>query len=567
MRKPSGPWEAATEPAGTDPVDPEDGPTLQVFVPSQGPARVLGNTDDDLVETTKQPLPRFEELTGSGFYETITKPRRWEQEELDEASTLRRSERDELDEAATLRRPPGLPPLPLPPPPRPWAAPEPPLKTDPFPLLPPPKSEPFPLLEHAPPEDPVIEVAPELSLAPPVLPPAAFHPPMPPPPPAEDPRLVPLVLRLTSDRTAIAAAIGVFAAITVVGVVVSLVLVARSRSTTPAPSTAAATAPIAPAAVPASVSCRLSELPRRLAPEATFDITPQVAAAPGDKIAVGFVTPSQEAVGLIVSLDGLSTETRLRKQGSGRILSVSPLPHRSPVTFAVDEPVATLQLAKTIGSMRLGATSAGIVRLEPGRDPSVVWPGPPGTITTLSAASLEGVGTAVALGRGGESGDVVFGWLSSDGSRGTDLGRLAVGQRRVGAPAVAAGDGGALTVFAAHGTGEPWSLYAALAKPGKLPVTTVRLEPGDVPANQRGPVVAALPSGGFLLAWREGRRLRARPLDAALRATGPIVEIANDIDLVPAPGALGVRHDRVLSLYGVRSGNATELWGAVLSCS
>ena len=96
---------------------------------------------------------------------------------------------------------------------------------------------------------------------------------------------------------------------------------------------------------------------------------------------------------------------------------------------------------------------------------------------------------------------------------------------------------------------------------------TVRLEPGDVPANQRGPVVAALPSGGFLLAWREGRRLRARPLDAALRATGPIVEIANDIDLVPAPGALGVRHDRVLSLYGVRSGNATELWGAVLSCS
>ena len=144
VRKPSGPWEAATEPAGTDPVDPEDGPTLQVFVPSQGPARVLGNTDDDLVETTKQPLPRFEELTGSGFYETITKPRRWEQEELDEASTLRRSERDELDEAATLRRPPGLPPLPLPPPPRPWAAPEPPLKTDPFPLLPPPKSEPFP---------------------------------------------------------------------------------------------------------------------------------------------------------------------------------------------------------------------------------------------------------------------------------------------------------------------------------------------------------------------------------------------------------------------------------------
>ncbi len=257
------------------------------------------------------------------------------------------------------------------------------------------------------------------------------------------------------------------------------------------------------------------------------------------------------------------------------MLRVTPLPHRAPVTFAVDGPDARVQGARTIGArtpFRLGATPAGIVRVDEGREPSVVWPGPPGTLSFIASVGLDGYGNRHRPGRGGARGDIVFGWLAENGARSTDLGRLDVGARRLGPPAMGVGDDGVLTVFAARARAK----RGRCTQPWPSPASCRRRRFASSPATLRrtgsGRPWSPCRPAAFCSRWLEGidgqPAPAGRPLDRKLRASGPIVEVANDAGLQLARGGLAMRHGRVLSLHTVRgTGGAIELWGAILTCS
>lgn len=403
-----------------------------------------------------------------------------------------------------------------------------------------------------------------------------------------------LRLRVTSDRTALSVAVGVFTALAVAGILSAIVFVATrddaptaagapplgaqpatTQGTTAGAPQLAAAAPAAGAQGTGSAVCELSQPPRKLAAAILPTVPPMLSTAPGDgHVAVGFAASAYQATGLIVNADDLSSEVRLSEQTSRPVFRVTPLPHRSPVTFAIDHDDARVAGLRTVPArtpFQLGLAREDLVRIEPGREPSVIWPGGGrGGIGEPQFASIDGKGHAVALRRGRDAGEIVFGWLAQGGARDTDLVRIDVGPREVGTPALATNDHAALIVSAARGLGERWHLYGALAEAGKAAGPARRIEPSDTGGNEIAPLVIALPRSGWLLRWLEGQpgawRVRSRVLDASLAPQGAIVELGGPDGVSEAPGAMIVRKGRVVALHQQSAGRANELWASVLRC-
>lgn len=657
MRRPSGNRGGPPEPVGGD---PDDGPTVQVFVPRGGQARVLSGLGlpsfaaDNGPETLTRPLPRFGESNSDLF------PRAGA--DFDAAQTLRRPQLSPPEPAAgalapgdwadtwTLPRattprpapplpPPvpsrgasgSLPPLPMPPapglglpqlpgptrlpsplaPPRPGPAP---FETAEFP---PAKSEPFPLLDArrqlggaAAPRlrdhDPEIEVRGDLLVDADPSPVAAVEPaprapaeraplartPLAPTEPAvhravsafvpkgsiapPGPAMAlgesPVVEYLRARPPLRAALIGMAAAVTIGAAAALVLLLALGRgepdsANVPAAGAAALPAPSAP--ITSGPTCVANHAPVRLAGELEPTVQLQASRAPGlTQVAVGAARTRHVALGLVVDTQTLRAETRLEQSTPRPVVRVTPLTDRSPVTFAVDHDESRATLLRSVPasrSFRIGMSSAGVVRVEEKREPSVVWPMTGRTTTEPRFAALEDGGYAVAFRAGA---DAMLGMLAPNGSRETELARLDVAARDVGEPALAASDGRLAVVVAARGSSELWRLFAARALSGSMPGALAPLDVNPRGGEQRHPSIVSFGSG-WVVSWLEGTSstlsLRARVLDGELAPQGPILELSSSA-IVDAPGALAVRGDRVLSVFARRNGPMTELWGAVLTC-
>ncbi|MEZ4221654.1 MAG: hypothetical protein R3B13_12055 [Polyangiaceae bacterium] len=651
MKRPLGERDGPTEPFESD-ADVDDGPTVRVFIPDEGPAQILGMGLPDFAgelspdaKTLEQRARR--EVTDSNFYTAPT--RESKRDPFEDAKTLERRPQgaDPLDYAKTLeRRPRGSLPsfedtgrvtstdawtLPRPA--------LPPLPTQPIPLVPP-RSSPFPLFDaveksarvdrmHL--RDSVVEVsaalapvdsppqgawseaqapavapyfptpssrpsraipetfptatatepaqhgAPrvELGLAAPrgFVPKGSIPPPGAPRPP--HPTLSPSPLSVGKDRTLIAAAVGVFAALSLGGLgAAGLFLLLRKPAAKPQPQprppAAASVAAEAPATTPSTApQCSMGLAPRLLLADVLTDVRPEVATAPGQgQVAVGVAANRYEARGLIVNVTQLSTEVRMSERLTHPVFRVTPLPGRSPATFVVDTDDARIGLLRTVPStppFRLGTTAAGIVRVTNGAS-SLIWPGSTAELGEPSFASVAGVGTAVAFQRGKQSGETFVGWLTREGARASELVRVEVGGRPSGRPVLVGDDRQIVVAVAAAGNGEPERIFAAAARPGEIPrnANPVALTDG----NSGQPSLIAF-DRGYILSWLTGNaetlRLQARALDAQLQPQGPVFELSSQ-GVADAPGALVARQDQVLAVhFRVRDGRS-ELWGSTLVC-
>lgn len=396
------------------------------------------------------------------------------------------------------------------------------------------------------------------------------------------------------DPRALAAAIGVFAALVMGALVLMLASTFRDDPQDPdvrqspviaaRPLTTARPQPTEPTQRPAllpsnpspNAGCRLVMVPRRVAGPIVPSVPPMVAAAPGQsRVAIGYASAKNHAEGVIVNLDDLSVEPRYTEEFNGPVFRVTPLADRAPVAFAVDRDDPRIQVLRTVPAsppLRIGTSYFGLVRANETTSPTVIWPGARFDSIGEPAFAIterDGYGIAFRSGRGG--GDVQAGWLTPSGTADGDLARIDAGAREVGAPSIAAGDHGVVVAFAARAAGEPWHVRVAVAPRGKVPAGSRELSStaaGAVDAIL--PSIVTLPNGGYLLQWLEGpagaRRVVARTYDDKLTQVGVPIELAQGVGIQETPGALVVRSGKVLALHSALVEKNAELRGAVLFC-
>jgi hypothetical protein len=321
------------------------------------------------------------------------------------------------------------------------------------------------------------------------------------------------------------------------------------------------------------MTCGLARSGQLLA-RALPGVLPMVSTAPGAaRAAVGFASGRNRAEGIVVHLDSLAVERRFDEERNGSVFRVTPLTDRAPVAFAVDSDDSRARGIRTVPAqppIRLGSNNFGLVRLDPGREPSVVWPGGNNEDNgEPSFATLER-STLVTFRRGRTSGEVLAGWLSASGTADSELGRVDAGAREVAAPTVATGDALALVVFPARAQNERWHLRVAKAPRGKLPAVSQVLDgAASGTSDATSPAIAALPNGGWVVQWIEStasaKRLITQAYDERLAPVGLPVEIASG-SLQELPGGLVYKDGRVLSVYLTMNGGTSELWGVVLRC-
>lgn len=526
-----------------DPVESDDGPTLQVHIPPRSLPRLPRPPSTPGLDTAT--LPRF---PSSDFDQTATRRRDRSApsqpvDDADETLTLRRGP-PSMDEVATtkLAPVPSSPRLDIAMPP----ASE---RTRPFALLPSAGSTaPFPLVRR----DQTESLPKEPLLAAPVLPPAMHAPP---PAPRGD------------SRAVLVFAASLLATLAVALVIVVVVLAGQSgkrHAEIPNPAGAARSE------VGSSPGCAVKLGPRALG-TAFFAAAAPIATpalSPGE-VAIGYAETRESAAGVVVDLSDLSVERRLAQVKPRPIARVTPYERDGSLAFVIDHDGDKLATARTVADATpfvIGVNYFGVARATPG-EPETIWPGGKGApISEPMIASVSGVGHAVAFSRGRFGGSVHVGWLGPGGRAKTDLGVLELAAYEVGSPAIAAGPGAIAVAVAIRDTPTGLSrIVLATAAHGSVPRSVVEL-PG---ADRSHPVITALADGGWLVAWIEGgaaRRVRAQRLGADLSASAPAFDVATSPGIEQALGALQRVDRRVLSAYVVRGNAGPELWGAMLEC-
>lgn len=390
-----------------------------------------------------------------------------------------------------------------------------------------------------------------------------------PPPPAALDRQTPWVVILA----AIAGALGAL---------VIVLIVARRETPSPtaapipeavAPATRATTA--TPTGAPSRGACTLARPAERLAAEIAQGVPPLAAdAGDGSRIAIGFAATTGEAVGLLIDPTTLAVERAFDDQGAAAVEAVVPERRDGKTTFAVHRAGARLTGARAVdGPTRftLGMSEEGLARVEPGKAPVVVWPGGAGEkFTDLRVATTPKGDHAVTFRRGGQSGDVLVGWLGADGARARDLERVGAPAMR-GTPMVAANADSVLVVFAARATAsDHWGVQLALGTASAPPRDSkpFTIPPGGPGREAISPSAAGLGSG-WLLQWTEGsagrHEVRVQTLDDALLPIGEPVTVS-PTGANAGQGVVWIRGTAGLSLFLVARGQGHELWGALLKC-
>jgi hypothetical protein len=317
----------------------------------------------------------------------------------------------------------------------------------------------------------------------------------------------------------------------------------------------------------------------KIADWADPSVVPAFADIPGSsRVAVGFAQSDTYAIGITIDPRSFDRDQVFREFRKEKLSSVVPTIDDGKLHFQVCRDGAVLGSARAVGgspTFFLGSTDTGIARARGKGAPEPIWKlDDAKSITVPRVATIEGIGHAAVFRRGGKTGQVTMGWLTENGKKRSELKEVPTGGEMTGTPAIAANEGGILTVFAALKAGAPgWSLELGTSKPGAVPATTQRfsLPPGGPGGDAIAPSAAALPGGRWLLQWTEGapgsRVVRAQVLERDLSPRG------GAIDLSPAganagQGVIWAREAMGTVLFYVRGPkNTHELWGASIACA
>jgi hypothetical protein len=417
--------------------------------------------------------------------------------------------------------------------------------------------------------------------APDTVPPVAIVPPPSPPSAPQSTEPAARARAETSQALVVRLLVAVAAMSLVAGAlaIVAIVLIlTRGLPRAPAP-VVAASAPVAKSsssgAAPARTGCRLLGRPERLASPVEATVPAVLAPTPdGKRVAVGFARSEKQVGRMTVELQTLRPSLEPSEIGEARILGVVPVVADGHLEFAVDTAQAGLASPRTVArELLVGARTRALARTLAGGKTEELWPLPRSArITTPSAASLPGVGYALAFRSGGQSGKIHLGWLGPDGARKSELGTLEA-PGLVGTPSVSAQAGQVLLTYAARASEtDHWGIRLATARFGEPPrdIRTFDLPAGGPGVEAISPSATSIPGGGWLLQWTEGatgnRQVRAQALAATLGPTGSAVTLS-PTELNAGQGAVLDLGGRALVVFMVIAERNRELWGASVACS
>jgi hypothetical protein len=358
-------------------------------------------------------------------------------------------------------------------------------------------------------------------------------------------------------------------------IVVALVLGARDKDPVKPVTTGSARTPKQTKS--STVPCTLGVAAKKLAPSIFHGIPPYLSQDPGGtRIAVGYAASENEAVGITIDPETLDFERKFNQQSQEPITGVVPVTAGGKLSFSVDRESSGLRFARSIDAkppITIGVSDDGFASVVGGGVPRTIWPGgEERRITEPRVARVGDIGYVVTFRRGGQTGEVVAGWLGLDASRKSELSPVATSRKLIGTPVLSANDREILVAFSARpGATSYWGLQVATAAHGQLPKRAhpFSIPPGGLGAEAISPAVAGLDGGRWILQWTEGstgnRQVRLQTLASDLIPIGDALTLSPG-EVNAGQGVVWVRGDRALSLFLVKVASGHELWGAGLKC-
>jgi hypothetical protein len=271
-------------------------------------------------------------------------------------------------------------------------------------------------------------------------------------------------------------------------------------------------------------SCDFASEARAIASQVSLSVPVQVLALDGTTFAVGFAASRTHALGVKLTWPGLDVERVFEKSAGAALVGVIPVNAGGELEFLTDRVGGPLESPRSLNTkprITVGAVAAGLGQWTRGRKPRVLWPGPAGReITVPRAAETERHGIVLTFRRGGNDGDVVMGWFSTDGQAKSELAFLDKPGKLSGTPSVATNDQQVLVSFANRaGKDQPWQVLAGSAALGKIPPRAEAVK--DLPVGEGAaalsPAAGGLSNGSWLLRSCSGPRARAAPIGFACR--------------------------------------------------
>ncbi len=339
----------------------------------------------------------------------------------------------------------------------------------------------------------------------------------------------------------------------------------------PESSTAQAAEPEPP---PPTGPCTVSGAALRIAPSYLMTIPPYAARVPsGDRVAIGLAANPSLALGLTVDPETLDSASSFSHRAKAPISAVVPLTRGGKLRFVDDRSGGSMRFTRTVDQaspFKIGVIKAGFAVQKAAAPPKLLWPLQSQDISEPRLAETDH-GLAVTFRQGGQSGQIMLGWLTTKGMKQTELSKIQ-GAKFVGTPTVAANEEEVLVAFAARTEKTAtWGIYLGRAPHGQVPSSTRPFTPppGGPGGMAISPAVVGLPGGRWLLQWTEGSpgafQVRALTLDQKLTAIGTPLDISPP-KLNAGQGVLWIGQQQGLALFAVTTDKNQELWGASLKC-
>jgi hypothetical protein len=378
--------------------------------------------------------------------------------------------------------------------------------------------------------------------------------------------------RIAVDSRTVVMALSALCGALLVAVVALYLSRAHGSVSEPVASVSASTPPAA-AAPAAPPGCRLAMPAALIATNIERSVSPYATKVGSDPaLALGFAATKTKGVGLRLKPDTLDTQPAFEEEGKDAVRGVVPLTRSGSLAFFVDRDDSALRSAHTVDEIppfTLGVSDAGFSRVVAGST-SLVWPLEPSVkITEPRAAAAGAFGYGVTFRRGGQSGNVLLGFVASDGSKKSELIAIPSTPKFLGTPVIAGSAAGVLVAFAGRNAADaPWKLLVSLTKPGQAPSAAREFVAGSG-GGAISPALSALAPDRWLVQWTEGvsgqYQVRVQSFAADLSAIGASV-LVSPKGANAGQGSLATFSGGAATLFILTTAGHDELWGATLSC-
>ena len=319
--------------------------------------------------------------------------------------------------------------------------------------------------------------------------------------------------------------------------------------------------------------CRLALPAARIATTVDRGVPPYISPIANESaLALGIAASRTKGVGLRLDPNTLDVLPAFEEEGKDTVRGVVPLTRSGSLNFFVDRDDSALRSAHTVDEVppfTLGVNDGGFSRVNAGTT-SLVWPiDGDEKITEPRSAQLGAFGYGVTFRRGGQSGEVLLGFIDSNGRQKSGLSAVPEAPKFVGTPVIAGSSAGALVAFAGRDTSDgSWQLFVSLTRPGAAP-SPARALISAGGAGTISPTLAPLGTDRWLVQWTEGGsgqyRVHVQSFAADLSPIGQRVQVSPK-GANAGQGALATFAGGATTLFILTTAGHDELWGATLSC-